>query len=100
VALGSAGTQFATEYTRLLMGQMYFNQNKNMSQDAMVKEAGKSALITGAATRVLFPIANLINRSIRTAGATVGISSGNMSRKIIGDFVDAYKKGLSKDESS
>jgi len=99
VALGSAGTQFATEYTRLLMGQLYFNQNKNMSQDAMVKEAAKSALITGAATRVLFPIANLINRSIRTAGATVGISQGNMSRKIIGDFVDAYKKGLNKDES-
>jgi hypothetical protein len=99
VALGSAGTQFATEYTRLLMGQMYFNQNKNMSQDAMVKEAAKSALITGAATRVLFPIANLINRSIRTTGATVSLTSGNMSRKIIGDFVDAYKKGLNKDES-
>ena len=99
VALGSAGTQFATEYTRLLMGQLFFNQNKNMSQEEMVKEAGKSALITGAATRVLFPIANLINRSVRTAGATVGISSGNMSKKVIGDFVDAYKKGLNKDES-
>ena len=100
VALGSAGTQFATEYTRLLMGQLYFNQNKNLSQEDMIKEAAKSALITGAATRVLFPIANLINRSIRTAGATVGISQGNMSRKIIGDFVDAYKKGLNKDEST
>jgi hypothetical protein len=99
VALGSAGTQFATEYTRLLMGQMYFNQNKNMSQDAMVKEAAKSAAVTGLGTRVLFPIANLINRSIRTTGATVGLTSGNMSRKIIGDFVDAYKKGLNKDES-
>jgi hypothetical protein len=66
----------------------------------MIFEAGRSAAITGGATRVLFPIANLINRSIRTAGATVGISQGNMSRKIIGDFVDAYKKGLSKDESS
>jgi hypothetical protein len=99
VALGSAGTQFATEYTRLLMGQMYFNQNKNMSQDAMVKEAAKSAAVTGLGTRVLFPIANLINRSIRTTGATVSLTSGNMSRKIIGDFVDAYKKGLNKDES-
>jgi hypothetical protein len=99
VALGAAGTQFATEYTRLLMGQMYFNQNKNMSQDAMVKEAAKSAAVTGLGTRVLFPIANLINRSIRTTGATVGLTSGNMSRKIIGDFVDAYKKGLNKDES-
>jgi hypothetical protein len=99
VALGSAGTQFATEYTRLLMGQMYFNQNKNMSQDEMIKEAAKSAAVTGLGTRVLFPIANLINRSIRTTGATVGLTSGNMSRKIIGDFVDAYKKGLNKDES-
>jgi hypothetical protein len=99
VALGSAGTQFATEYTRLLMGQMFFNQNKNMSQDAMVKEAAKSAAVTGLGTRVLFPIANLINRSIRTTGATVSLTSGNMSRKIIGDFVDAYKKGLNKDES-
>jgi hypothetical protein len=105
VALGAAGTQFATEYTRLLMGQLYFNQNKNMDPlsiepGGMIFEAGRSAAITGGATRVLFPIANLINRSIRTAGATVGISQGNMSRKIIGDFVDAYKKGLSKDESS
>jgi len=99
VALGAAGTQFATEYTRLLMGQLYFNQNKNMSQTEMVNLAAKSAAVTGLGTRVLFPIANLINRSIRTTGATVGLTSGNMSRKIIGDFVDAYKKGLNKDES-
>ena len=100
VAAGAAGTQFATEYTRLLMGQLFFNQNKDMSQDQMIAEAGKSALISGAATRVLFPIANLINRSVRTAAATVNLSSGNMSKKVIGDFVDAYKKGLNKDETT
>ena len=39
----------------------------------------------------------LVNRTIRTTGAVAGISDGNLSNKIIGDFVDAYKKGLNKD---
>ena len=97
VALATAGSSFATEYARLLIGQLFFNQNKNIGQDDIFKEALKFAGISGAATRAFFPIANLINRTVRTSGAIAGISDGNLSNKIIGDFVDAYKKGLNKD---
>jgi hypothetical protein len=97
VALATAGSSFATEYARLLIGQLFFNQNKSIGTQDMILEAAKFAGISGAATRAFFPIANLINRTIRTSGAIAGISDGNLSNKIIGDFVDAYKKGLNKD---
>ena len=97
VAAATAASSFATEYARLKIGQLFFNQNKNISDADILTEALKFAGVSGAATRVFFPIANLINRTIRTTGAFAGLSGGNISNKIIGDFVDAYKKGLNKD---
>ena len=107
---GPAGVAIATglsggvaEMTKLLIGQAAYGVNQDMTLDDIVIEGVKRAAVSGGLTYVSFPILNGIARVLKTKipesiAEKTGIGGNVLGRKVLEQTIDAYKKGLNKDE--
>jgi hypothetical protein len=107
---GPAGVAIATglsggvaEMTKLLIGQAAYGVNQDMTLDDIVIEGMKRAAVTGGLTYVSFPVLNGIARVLKTKipesiAEKTGIGGNVLGRKVLEQTIDAYKKGLNKDE--
>lgn len=96
VAINTGITNAVGEYLKLNIGKDYYNQNTDMSQGDMMKQALLIGGVTGGATKLMFPIFNLANRIYQNAKSTIGVGEGVLSRKVVKDFVTNYKEGPGK----
>ena len=107
---GPAGVAVATglsggiaEMTKLIIGQAAFGVNQDLTIEDIVAEGMKRAAVTGGLTYVSFPIMNGVARILKTTipqsiAEKTGIDKNFLGRKVLETTLDAYKKGLNKDE--
>ena len=103
VAIATGLSGGAAEIIKLYIGQSAFGVNQDMTTEDIVLEGMKRAGISGGLTYVSFPILNGLARVLKTKipeaiADKTGIGGNVLGKKVLEQTIDAYKKGLNKDE--
>jgi len=106
VAINTAVTNAVGEYIKLKIGQDFFNQNQDLNDMSLMKEAATIGGITGVTTKAMFPIMNVAKRMYLNVVPKIGLGKfklgtkldkeGALARQIVKDFVRSYKMGAGK----
>jgi hypothetical protein len=105
VALSTAFASGFSEMLRLYIGQK-LGVNQDLTTEDIINEGLKRGAISGAATRVAFPVFNQAAKLFKNLSGTIAekaglgkYTTGTLSNKIIKDVIYNYKNGLNQDKN-
>ena len=106
VAVSTAFAGGFSEMLRLYIGKE-LGVNQDLSDADIVKEGLKRGAISGAATRVAFPVFNQAAKLFKNLSGSIAkkvgmgkYTTGTLSNKVIKDVLYNYKNGLNQDQNT
>ena len=100
VAFNTAIAGGAAEMLRLYIGKN-LGVNQDLTENQIIEQGVKRALVTGISTRIAFPVFDKVNKLIKNVAAKfIPSSTGTLSNKIIKDVIYNYRNGLNKDKDT
>ena len=106
VAVTTAFAGGFSEMLRLYIGKQ-LGVNQDLTDQDIINEGLKRGAISGAATRVAFPIFNQASKLFKNLSGKIAekiglgkYTTGTLSNKVIKDILYNYKHGLNKDQTT